>query len=49
MLKRVTPLERFSPSRTNHTGLEISRPDDRPVTVSSISRLASKAFLNLFA
>src|SRR5437588_8567059 len=36
----------FSPSLTNHTGLEISRPDVRPVTVSSISRLASKAWLN---
>jgi hypothetical protein len=36
----------FAPSRTNHTGLEISRPDVRPVTASSISRLVSKAFLN---
>jgi hypothetical protein len=33
--------------RTNYTGLEISGPDVRPVTVSSISRLASRAFLNL--
>ena len=35
-----------SPSRTNHTGMEISRPDVRPVTVSSTSLLASRAFIN---
>jgi hypothetical protein len=36
----------FSPSLANHTGREISRPDVRPVTVSSISRLDFRAFLN---